>query len=59
MLEQGFANQACGFKLPIFPGPSPVIFSARSRTSFVRYALLCQLVTPLTYRMSPSTDRGA
>jgi hypothetical protein len=43
MLEQGFANKARGFKLPIFSGLSPVLFTARSRTSFSRYALFCQL----------------
>jgi hypothetical protein len=47
MLEQGFADKACGFKFPIFPDPSPVIFSARSRMSFGWYALFCQLAAPL------------
>jgi hypothetical protein len=47
MLEQSFADKACGFKLPIFPNPSPVTFSTRSRTSFVWYALFCQLAAPL------------
>jgi hypothetical protein len=57
MLEQGFANTACGFKLPTFPEPSPVIFSTRSRSSLVRDACFCQLVTHLTYLMS-STASG-
>jgi hypothetical protein len=56
MLEQGFANKARGFKLPIFPGPSPVIFSTWSRTSFFRYALFYQLIAPLTYLTSSSAQ---
>jgi hypothetical protein len=35
MLEQRFANQARGVKLPIFPDPSPVVVAARNRTAFV------------------------
>jgi len=57
MLEQGFANQARGFKLPIFSGLSPVLFTARSRTSFFRYALFSQLAAPLTYLMNPNAQR--
>jgi hypothetical protein len=56
MLEQGFANKACGFKLPIFPDPSSVIFPTWSRTSFFRYALFYQLVAPLTYLTSSSAQ---
>jgi hypothetical protein len=49
MLEQRFANQACGFKLPIFPDPSPVIFSTRSLTSFVPHIFFCHLLAHLAY----------
>jgi hypothetical protein len=49
MLEQRFANQACGFQLPIFPDPSPVLFAARSCTAIVPRNFFRRLLGHLAY----------
>jgi hypothetical protein len=49
MLEQGFADKAGGVKLPIFPDPSPVIFTARSRAPFNPRIFFSRLVAHPTY----------